>query len=416
MEEVIMLRFIQITCAISMIVATSAMTFADIINVAVGESVVTAVAGATAGDEVVLAVGTHATSGPTLGAGVTLRSTDPDNPAIVATTILDAEGVQRVLYFSGATEATLVTGLTLTNGYVSAGGTGGVANATLATFTKNIITANTGGYGGCFNDCDGLFDGNTITNNTAQVQAGVFRNCDGVISNNIISDNTSSSYGGVFYTCGATVSGNTFTNNGADFGGVFCYSTGLIERNTITGSTSFGGAAYPEGCVARNCTGATFQNNMITGNGTGATYIYGVINNCPSDFYFNTIVDNLANGGNAFHSLYSVASNDVMGNIVYGNAGVTGGAGIGDAVVENNCLEGWTVGGTGNIDADPLFVGGGNYQLDPSSPCVNVAPAIAGIDDDHIGNPRPSPAWTLADMGCYEELLVPVELSEFSID
>lgn len=56
----------------------------------------------------------------------------------------------------------------------------------------------------------------------------------------------------------------------------------------------------------------------------------------------------------------------------------------------------------GNIAADPLFVGGGDYHLQSGSPTVDVVPAWMAPPIDLDGLPRPYPAGGLADIGAYE--------------
>ena len=47
---------------------------------------------------------------------------------------------------------------------------------------------------------------------------------------------------------------------------------------------------------------------------------------------------------------------------------------------------GWP--GTGNIDEDPLFVGGGDYHLTASSPCIDTG-TDAGVIEDMDCETRP---------------------------
>ncbi len=97
------------------------------------------------------------------------------------------------------------------------------------------------------------------------------------------------------------------------------------------------------------------------------------------------------------------------------------------AVAYSNIQGGWP--GTGNIDADPLFVDpvNGDYHLLAGSPCIDGADNIAvpvGIDTDLDGNPRfvddpdtpdtgnPGPPGPIVDMGAYElQLLCPQDIT-----
>ena len=57
-------------------------------------------------------------------------------------------------------------------------------------------------------------------------------------------------------------------------------------------------------------------------------------------------------------------------------------------------------GGEGNIDADPLFVGNGDYHLTELSPCIDRGTYKNAPDYDIEGNIRPQGIGY--DMGAYE--------------
>jgi hypothetical protein len=65
---------------------------------------------------------------------------------------------------------------------------------------------------------------------------------------------------------------------------------------------------------------------------------------------------------------------------------------------------GWT--GTDNIDADPLFVGGGDFRLQMASPAIDVGAEDGSPDHDLDQKPRPQDGdgdgTTAVDMGVYE--------------
>lgn len=59
--------------------------------------------------------------------------------------------------------------------------------------------------------------------------------------------------------------------------------------------------------------------------------------------------------------------------------------------------------GTGNINADPMFIGNGDYRLQTFSPCINSGTLVGTPLTDIEGNPRPMPIGTNPDMGAYED-------------
>ena len=89
----------------------------------------------------------------------------------------------------------------------------------------------------------------------------------------------------------------------------------------------------------------------------------------------------------------------VTNTIVWGNTTSGDVLGSGIASVSYSDIEGgWT--GTGNIDADPLFVDAtsGDYRLGVGSPCIDKGTSAGAPDTDIDGTPRDS----APDMGAYE--------------
>jgi hypothetical protein len=198
--------------------------------------------------------------------------------------------------------------------------------------------------------------------------------------------------GGGMYNVSAspTVTGCTFSGNAAGFGGgmynVYSSSPTVIDCTFIGNSADRGGGMYNHiyNGSSLTLTGCTFSGNSAT-NGGGvfsAASGFSVFSNCV--FWGDSggeIVD--------FGSLLSVSYSDVQ--------------------------DGWP--GTGNIDADPLFVDPDNadLRLSPDSPCIDAGHnwAIAGrTDTDLDGNPRCVHAPidphsgcgipAIVDMGAYE--------------
>jgi hypothetical protein len=72
---------------------------------------------------------------------------------------------------------------------------------------------------------------------------------------------------------------------------------------------------------------------------------------------------------------------------------------------------GWA--GTGNINADPIFIGGGDYHLGVGSPCIDKGTSAGAPTHDIEGTPRDA----VPDMGAYEwtgfRIFLPLTLRNF---
>ena len=308
----------------------------------------------------------------------------------------------------------VVDGLTLENG--NASGYGGgifVKSPGTITLTNNTITGNAVSYGmggGVYTEGTTItLTNNTITGNTVSQGGGggvYTRGTTITLINNTINENTAIGFGGGgVYTEGTTI---TLINN-------------TITENTATGFRGGGGVSISAATI-------TLTNNTITGNAVsygmgGGVGIWGttiILTN-------NTITGNTASdgGGGAYVSLSdNLGRAKLYNNIVFNNKASTDGNDLNikndgnqdflpSAVdLYNNDFDKSAAGiyiqlpfpiDPSNLDnADPLFVGGGNYHLTADSPCINAgdndAPDLPETDKD--GNPRIMGG--TVDMGAYE--------------
>ncbi|MBN1764846.1 MAG: hypothetical protein JW860_06275, partial [Sedimentisphaerales bacterium] len=158
------------------------------------------------------------------GIDITLTSTDPNDPNVIADTIIDANAAGRPVTFSGSETADcILRGFTLTGGnatgsYPDNNGGGIYGNSCMATIEKCTITGNTADYGGGLSACLGIISSCSIINNNS-VYSGGLSACHGLISSCIIADNTADSSSGGLGSCNGiinhcTIVGNTANNNG----------------------------------------------------------------------------------------------------------------------------------------------------------------------------------------------------------
>ncbi|MGB2807935.1 MAG: right-handed parallel beta-helix repeat-containing protein [Sedimentisphaerales bacterium] len=215
--------------------------------------------------------------------------------------------------------------------------------------------------------------------------------------------------GGMYnHDSSSTVKNCTFTANSAGYGG------GMLNDGsspTVTDCTFIDNTATNFGGGMENYNGGspTVTNCLFSGN--TAEDGGGMINNGCSPTVTNcTFSGNTAStaGGGMYN--YTNSSPTVTNCILWGNTPDEIFNNGGSATVNYSDVEGgW--GGTGNIDADPLFVNaaGSDLRLSSSaSPCVDAGNnSVPGLPaTDLVGNPR---VWdgdgdgnSVVDMGSYE--------------
>lgn len=290
------------------------------------------------GDTVIAAPGTYIENIDFRGKELVLSSSDPDDPSVVAATILDGNDAGSVVcFFSGEGSGSVLTGFTVRNGHQISGYGHGVEcrYSSSPRIVCNLITGNRGGISSLFSSPE--ITGNTITSNTTNFIGGGIRLHRGNtnVSGNVISYNTAEDDGGGLHCHSATVqlTGNVITGNTGGGGGIYSTGSSLSIINcTIADNSS--------GIIYASCGDLpnTIENSIIWNNG-----VPQINNSCPT-----------------------VSHSDIQG--------------------------GWPQGGEGIITSDPLFAGGEpfDYHLTALSPCVDTGTWVEGVPAlDLDGHPRP---------------------------
>ncbi|NSW58342.1 MAG: hypothetical protein HPY44_20225 [Armatimonadetes bacterium] len=297
------------------------------------------------GDRVLVATGTYNESINFKGKTITVQSTDPEDPEVVAKTVISGAGVTSVVTFNGAEGSDAVLeGFTITGGEgtpifypggIGARAGGGIYCGPLAspTIRHNHIhhnQANTLGAG-VFCAGDVTLEENRITDNHgASLGGGVYwSGIGGSIVGNRIELNSSLGQGGGLYVTGSPiVRDNEVMGNAAQLGGgVFCTNgAAWIGENTIDSNSATDGAGI-------HCQGGDpviSQNliNLNTATGNGG----GVWTDQESVISDNRITANMAvNGGGMYianPALVRAEDTILVGNTISGNATSADGAGI----------------------------------------------------------------------------------------
>ena len=288
------------------------------------------------GDIVLVKRGTYRESISFNGRAITLTSEDPDDPSIVASTVIEATGAYSIVFKWNEGAGSVLTGFTVT-------GRGIFCNGTSPTILKNVIAncTNQGIFGqnnaaptiarNTIRDnsevgiywCDGPIEKNTISQNAAGLAY-----CNGSVTNNVISENsnTGQGFGGGLYYCDGDIVGNVITNNYAAFNGGGIYGCdGDIVGNIITGNRAGLSGGGLSNCSRSVC------NNTIVGN--VAAENGGGLHNCTSAIRSNIIAFNKAWYAGGIHGASKNSYNSFWQN-AGGNLGGEATVGPGDIIVE----------------------------------------------------------------------------------
>lgn len=370
-----------------------------------------AIAAAASGDTVLVAPGTYQERIDFLGKAITVKSSR--GPGL---TIIDGGAAGPVVSFIRQEgRSSVLQGFTIRNGrLIGAGGGAGISVYASPTIAGNVITGNSActDGGGIFASGAPLIQNNVITNNGASDDG-----CSG------------GSGGGIWLEGGAPagvspqVIGNTISGNHGYWGGalaMFAAGTPTIEDNVMSGnsSTSDGGAIWSESQSDAVLIQNLIVNNRSGGSGAGIWFLPPAGTLGPQ-LVNNTLAGNSATGdGSAVWAGGYDSTSRFFNNILVGVAGQ-------DAVYCGNSLSatpvfdhndafapggaagfdptcGAVAGTRGNISADPLFVGLGNFHVQAGSPAIDAGNSSAPYlpATDLAGNPRVvGPA---VDLGAYE--------------
>ena len=178
-------------------------------NITTGQrytSVQRAIDDAQPGHEIVVSPGVYQENISFKGKNLTVRSTDPNDPAVVAATIINGGGQSSVVTFSSGEDANCVlAGFTITGGkrgiYCSSASPT-ITNCTIA----GNVNADMGGGIYLVSDSSPTLTNCTIINNSASIAGGGMYNQDSspTLTNCTFSGNSGSYYGGGMYCNGGS--------------------------------------------------------------------------------------------------------------------------------------------------------------------------------------------------------------------
>ncbi|MAE69256.1 MAG: hypothetical protein CME06_02175 [Gemmatimonadetes bacterium] len=356
-------------------------------------SIQDAINAASDGDSVLVQPGTYLEHDLDFGGrAITVTGTAPEDSAVVAATLIDAEGQGRGFEFDqGEGASSVVSGLSITGGTDSRDGGGVFCFYASPTFIRCFITNNSAGWDGAgvFGDLSSAtFERCIFADNQAGRRGGgVFLEAGAPSMVDCRSVRNSASNGGGFYLLNsqATVTDCLISDNSvnASGGGIYC-STGAptLTRCRILGNTGGDdGGGIHCGSSTASLSNCYIADNSIGDDGGG---VFCGTAGAPAFMNCTITANSASEGGGSY--LWN-ATSTFTNCILWGNSP--------DAIVEDGStatvtysdVEG-TWPGEGNIGVDPeLFLG--DFHLQSNSPCINTGTSVGAPQEDLDGDPRP---------------------------
>lgn len=245
--------------------------------------------------------------------------------ASLSTTIIDANGIDKVFDIQGSSISVTMAKMTITGGAECKGGgiyTEDTLELSNVSITENSVSFGCGGYGG------GLYVGSNAT---------------ATIENVIVSGNTANKGGGIYIDSvaqGVTIENSTISGNTANSGyggGIATWSSLTLSNSTVSGNTADdngGGVNIALSGASPSTTSVVFENSTISGN-TGH-YGAGVYVSTSEDYavsvnlgmYNVTVASNTAEwyGGGLYYVVSDGSAAVLLANTLIGdNSAVHGG-------------------------------------------------------------------------------------------
>ncbi|HUW82093.1 MAG TPA: right-handed parallel beta-helix repeat-containing protein [Phycisphaerae bacterium] len=313
---------------------------------------------------------------------IRVQSLVPTDPAVVAATVIDGAAANTVVRFEqGEGRASILDGLTITNGYTyraaQGGGAGIVCNSSSPTIRNCMVvrnvSLNNGGGIKCGNQAAPQISGCIVAENTGRDYGGGIAclvNSNAEIVDCTVLDNTARHGGGIglWTSCNASI------------------RRCRIIRNT---ASQYGGGIAPSEYSDPDIINCVIADNTANDKGGG---IYSFYVSSPSITHC-TIRNNTDPG---HYAVFVDHSGSIRDCVLWGNTGEPIGGSL--SLVEYCNIEGGYP-GQGNIDAAPDFFFSDDSHLRAASPCIDAG-TDALVRDDADGTPRP---WGVGyDIGAYE--------------
>jgi len=283
------------------------------------------------------------------GKAITVRSTDPNDPDVVANTIIDCNSLGRGFYFHSEEDSnSILAGLTITNGYADNGG------AIFCRYSSPVIS-------NCFITCN-------RTSSPYGNGGGVWSNDSSLtLCNCEITNNFAGCFGGGIYSgygnvhiLNCTVSSNVAVDRG---GGIFNSHTYPTVTNCVISGNRSGNNGGGYHCWGRDSkiTNCTISGNTALNNGGG---IYSTYGNKV------TLVNCILWGDSAKlgRELAVCADDNVRSTASVSFCDLLGGQA--EVYIASGCTLNW---GKGNVDNDPCFALPG-YWVHKNDPNIIVEP------------------------------------------